>query len=64
MYRPLLIKLGTRARATRHNFGAVGRITRVIPSQGMYWLETSMGIYPVRVDEGPIEIEPPSRLGY
>jgi hypothetical protein len=63
-YRPLLIKLGTRARATRPGFGAVGTITRVIPERGMYWLESATGIYPVRVDEGTIEIERPSRLGY
>lgn len=63
-YRPLLIKLGTRARATRPGFGAVGHISRVIPAQGLYWLTTSVGIHPVRVGVDTIEIEPPSRLGY
>lgn len=64
-YRPLLIKVGTRARATRPGFGALGTITRVFPERGMYWLATSGGTtYPVGPRTERIEIEPPDRRGY
>lgn len=61
-YRVLLIKLGSRARATRPGFGAVGHISRVIPEHGMYWLDSSTGIHPVRTDSHEIRLEPPCRL--
>jgi phosphoribosylaminoimidazole (AIR) synthetase len=53
MRKVLLLKVGTRVHVTGHGWGAVGRITRVLPSTGAYHVENAR--FAVRPGQETIE---------
>jgi hypothetical protein len=55
MYRALLLKPGTNVYVNRPGFGLAGTITRVMPQNGMYRVDTSSDFHHVKVSEHRIE---------
>jgi hypothetical protein len=51
----MLLKVGTPVRVSRPGFGCVGTITRVMPANGMYRVDTAANFHHVKAGEHHIE---------
>jgi hypothetical protein len=57
----MLLKVGTQVHVSRPGFGCVGTITRVMPSNGMYRVDTAANFHHIRACENRIETLPARR---
>jgi hypothetical protein len=51
----MLLKVGTQVRVSRPGFGCVGTITRVMPQNGMYRVDTAANFHHIKAGEHRIE---------